>query len=361
MRDVSGSLPLPIDPGIPAPCWCALSVDAEGRMEVRYHQPIRPSEEVARLHRRFDLLKRRHEIHQTIRDFFLKKGFLETDTPVAVANPGMEPFLDTWSVGDRWLRTSPELHMKRLMAAGFDKIFQMGPCFRKGDRGTLHREEFHMLEWYRVFADLNMLTEDLEALLTALAPLAETPAYFTAGIERRTVVEVFREYLNLELTDHQYREPLQKALKQRGIPHATDDDWDTLYFLLFLNFIEPHLGKDRPFLLTDYPASQSALAKKAPIVPGKLPTCYRFELYLRGTELANAFYEVTDEAEQRTRFRADNETRKTLNKPTYPLDEQFLAALASGLPPSAGIALGVDRLVLALLEVETLDELLPFS
>ncbi|CAM2064642.1 EF-P lysine aminoacylase EpmA [Sulfidibacter corallicola] len=341
--------------------WAAFHFGRDGTRRL-YCRPIAARGETERHLRYRERYLRRWRIHQEIRRWFLNAGFLETDTPVRVPCPGMEPYLDTFAAGDRFLRTSPELHMKRLLAAGFDPIFQIAPCFRAGDKGTQHREEFLMLEWYRLFADLGHLVDDLGSLLTHLAPLSTDPEYFRRPPKIVRSVSLFREYLGLNLTDHTDPAPLRACLEHKGMSWDPEDDWDTLYFLLFLNFIEPKLGLDAPTIVTDYPASQAALAKKAPQRPGELPTCYRFELYVHGgIELANAFYELTDADEQRARFEADRAHRAALDKVVYACDEDFLAALAGGLPPAAGIALGVDRLTAALLGERALAPILPFG
>lgn len=364
LRDSTGELPLtpqllPEPPGS-APAWLALNIQ-NGQAQIVYHQPLIEDQTLTQALDRHRQQRRRLEIVAGIRAFFIDQGFLEVDSPIAVVNPGNEPYLDTFPIGDLWLRTSPELHMKRLLGQGFDNIFQMGACFRKGDIGKWHREEFCMLEWYRSFADLEAIADDLANLLAHLSPLASDSDYFNQAPERVTCVQLFQRYLDLTLTDCTDCKPLREALAKRGIETEDGDDWDTLYFLLFLNFIEPHLGKDRPVIVSDYPASQAALAKLAPITEGEMPTCYRLELYLRGgLELANAFYELTDADEQRKRFQEDSRHRKQMNKPVYRADEAFLATLDRGLPPCAGIALGVDRLVAALLGTENLDVAMPF-
>lgn len=363
LHDDSGVLPLP--PAVSAdltpavPYWLALRC-AAGVWTTVYRAEISPNAATAPLFAKRERLTARARIHQAVRRFFLARDFVECDTPVRVPCPGMEPYLDTFAAGDQWLRTSPELHMKRLLAGGFEKIFQFAPSFRKDDIGSKHREEFLMLEWYRLWADLDSLQDDIQHLLQHLADEAVDPAYFRQPLRVASCAALFAEYLDLPLRDHHDCDPLRRCLEAKGLSWAPEDDWDTLFFQLFLNFIEPHLGFDRPTLVTAYPASQAALAKKAPPRDGDMPSCYRFELYVKGIELANAFYEVTDSAVQRERFIADQAERAALGKAVYPLDEPFLAALASGLPPAAGIALGLDRLVLALLGGTNFDEILPF-
>jgi lysyl-tRNA synthetase class 2 len=364
LRDDSGVCPLPesileqLDNT--AAYWLALDMRAPDQGTPVYIQQVHPSAEVARARENHEVHQKRWTIHQNVRRFFLDTGFTEVDTPLIVSCPGMEPYLDSFPAGKGYLRTSPELHMKRLLAMGYQHIFQMGPCFRAGDHGSLHREEFHMLEWYRAFADLNHLMEDIRNLLAVLAPDSHDADYFSRPPEQITCAELFYRHLDLELKDHHNREPLRATLRARNISFDDGDDWDTLYFLLFLNFIEPHLGHDAPLIVTDYPAGQAALAKTAPSKPGRMDTCYRFELYIKGIEIANAFYELTDPETQRIRFEEDQRIRAAQGKVVYPIDEDFMAALTSGIPPSAGIALGVDRLVMMLLGKSKLKEILPF-
>ena len=363
LRDASGEMALPPEAEqaieLEPPLWLAVEIKKDGGCTLRYCQKVEPAADVTRL-QNFSHQQTRLAIFRAVRDFFAQDGFLEVDTPIAVRCPGMEPYLDTFAVGNLYLRTSPELHMKRLLAGGFDKIFQIAPCFRAGDHGSIHREEFQLLEWYRAFADLNHLIDDVGRMLHHLSNYAEDPDYFKRRPQVIDCETLFREQLDIQLVDHEDREPLRAGLDRFGLNYEENDDWDTLYFRLFLNLIEAKLGFDAPLILQHYPASQAALAKKAPLQAGHMPFCYRFELYIRGIELANAFYELTDAAEQRTRFEADRRLRGELGKPVYDLDEAFLAALEGGMPPSAGIALGMDRLVMALLGKTRLDEILPF-
>lgn len=342
------------------PAWVALMLDTNHGQTLHFQQPIRqpirPMVDQPKV-----LLQKRWQIHASLRKFFTSRYFTEVDTPISVTCPGMEPYLDSFAVADRYLRTSPELHMKRLLAAGMEPIFQMAVCFRAGDHGSQHRQEFLLLEWYRLFADLDAIADDVGQLLSTLAIFAENSDYFRQQPDQITCYELFQRYAGINLTDHHRTEPLVKACRRLHIHYNKGDDWDTLFFRIFLQVIQPHLGMERPILVTAYPASQKALSKCAPPQPGQLPTCYRFELFIKGIEIANAFYELTDVKEQRQRFEADSRERIQLDKPVYAIDEAFLAGLEAGLPPAAGIALGVDRLVLALLNLTDFDQLLPFS
>lgn len=365
LRESSGHWPLPLE-------LCAQldgSCDYWGVIKGVPDQPewvqLMPKQQtpsVAPLMKGFRLHQKRFALHCEIEQFFRERHFVKVDTPAWVLNPGMEPYLDTFAVGDGWLRTSPELHMKRLLAAGHDRLFQVAPCFRKGDRGRWHREEFLMLEWYRLFAGLDELIEDLRQLLPCLASLSAEPDYWKRDLEVIRVVDLFERELGIRLRDCQDREPLRKALLDRGFDgFDQDDDWDTLFHLAFLNFIEPKLGFGHPVIVRDYPASQAALARLGQPEPDVMPHCLRFELFAKGIELANAFDELTDASEQRARHEADRKVRRELGKPVYAQDEAFLQALASGLPPAAGIALGIDRLVALILGANSLDDILPFG
>ena len=342
------------------PAWVALQVSASGGQDVVFQKPLgRPDHPFLQVPT--EKLRQRWQFHAAIRQFFNDRHFTEVETPIRVSCPGMEPYLDSFPAGNGYLRTSPELHMKRILASGIEPIFQLAPCFRAGDHGSLHREEFTMLEWYRLFADLDAIAEDIEHLLNGLASLARDPAYFMEPLERRTCASLFLEFAGLDLRDHHDKTPLRSACGKLGIHHHPDDDWDTLFFRIFMAAIEPHLGMNHPMLVTDYPASQSALAKCAPLADGRFPTCYRFELFIKGIEIANAFYELTDPEEQRQRFETDREIRRQLDKPAYPIDEAFMGALESGLPPAAGIALGVDRLWLCMNGSRHFNDIAPFG
>ncbi len=264
-----------------------------------------------------------------IRHFFAQRNFLEVETPVRLPCPALETHIDAEPSGDWFLRTSPELHMKRLLAAGFERIFQIGPCFRRGERGERHHPEFTMLEWYRTGTDYLGILDDTKALLAA------------AGLPERRweVIPVSEAFLRWAGWD-----PSQA--------------YDAARFELDLvDKVEPALPRDRAVVLIDYPAEAAALSRRKPDAPH---LAERWELYLDGIEIANAYSELTDPEEQRRRFAEAARARAAMGKPVYAVDEAFLAALEAGLPPCGGIALGIDRLVMALAGATSLDVVIPF-
>lgn len=280
------------------------------------------------LARKRPVLEARARIVQTIRAFFVAADFLEVETPLRIPANAPEPHIDPQPSGDWYLQTSPELCMKRLLAAGYPRLFQLCRVWRAAERGRRHLPEFTLLEWYRRDCDYTVLMDDCEALLRALVPWGElrhgTAVIDVAGPwERLTVAEAFARYAPLAMDE---------AL--------TAGSFDELMALA----IEPHLGRERPTFLCDYPAACAALARRKPGAPH---LAERFELYIAGLELANAFSELTDPAEQRERFARDEATRQAAGKVPIPLPEPFLRELAT-LSPCAGIALGVDRLVMLL-------------
>ena len=279
---------------------------------------------------RFDweMLQGRARVLRAVRDFFDGQGFVEVETPVRIPAPANEAFLEPQPSGEQWLRTSPELHMKRLLAAGSGKIYQMGPCFRAHERGRRHNPEFTLLEWYRPHAGIEALYADVEGLLSAVLgrPMRA---------RRIAVAAIYREVAGWD--------PLT----------AWDEDrFDEDMALK----IEPALPKDELVYLVDYPAPAAALARLNPADPR---VAERFEAYYKGLELANGYGELTDAAEQRRRFEATIAMRRARDLPTYPLDEPFLEALPN-LPPTAGIALGVDRLAMVACGAADIAQVRPF-
>lgn len=276
-----------------------------------------------------DHLRLRSRTLLALRQFFHARDFLEVETPVRLPCPALETHIDAEPSGDWFLRTSPELHMKRLLATGYDRIFQIGPCFRRGERGDRHHPEYTMLEWYRTDTDYLGMLDDTQALLEA----AGLP---TRPWEIIPVREAFTRWAGWDPTQ----------------------TYDAARFELDLvDKVEPALPRDHAVVLIDYPAEAAALSRRKPGAPH---VAERWELYLNGIEIANAYSELTDPAEQRARFDQAARDRAALGKPVYPLDEAFMAALEKGLPPCGGIALGVDRLVMVLAGADCLDAVIAF-
>lgn len=306
-----------------------------------------------RLAARQPYLRRRALLTGATRAFFSARGYQEVETPYAVATPGEEVFLRPFrtesisSAGERrplFLHTSPEFAMKKLLAGGAGPIFQLARVWRNGEAGDLHAPEFTMLEWYCPGAGMDELIAETEAYLRAVLP----PVVACRGIEtdlsmfeRISMVEAFARYVGADLLATAGNGPaLAEAAGTRLRP---GESWEDVFFRLLLERIEPCIGRQHPTFLTHWPAAEAALARRDPADPR---VAERFELFLAGIELANAFVELTDPVEQRARFEADRARRHGMTGADWPLDEDLLAALAAGLPACAGIALGFDRLVM---------------
>jgi lysyl-tRNA synthetase class 2 len=305
----------------------------------------------------------RAALYRRVRDFFDRQGFLEVETPQRVRSPGLEVHLDAIPAGEGfYLITSPEYHMKRLLAAGFGRIYQIVKCFRAGEQGPLHHPEFTMLEWYRAEAGYQEILADTEGLLRALA--GDSLVYqketidLSGPFERLTTREALWRHARIDWREHPDVSSFRAAALAAGHgPIPPDDTWEDIFFRVFLSAVEPRLGHGRPTALLDYPARMAALSR---LKPGDPEVAERFELYIAGIELANAFSELVDPVEQRRRFEADQAERRRLGRPVYPVDEKLLAALGE-LPPCGGIALGLDRLLLLLLDEPHLERVLPFG
>ncbi len=285
-------------------------------------------------------LKLRSLILASIRDWFQHNGFTEIETPVRLPAPALELHIDAEPSGDAFLRTSPELHMKRLLAAGYERIYQIGPCFRKGESGRLHNPEYTMLEWYRAHADYRDIMEDAENLLTHISSCPSLSSSVVATARppwpRLTVEELFLKHAGWNPVEHYDA-------------HRFEED--------LVSKVEPALPRDTPVFMMDYPAAAAALSRRK---PGRETVAERFELYINGVEIANAFSELTDPVEQRRRFEVCARDRQVMNAPVYPLDEDFLDALDLGMPPSGGIAVGIDRLIMVLTGASSLDAVMAF-
>ncbi|MEO5375745.1 MAG: EF-P lysine aminoacylase EpmA [Alphaproteobacteria bacterium] len=326
-------------------------------------------------------LMRRAAILAGIRRFFAAAGFVEVETPSLQVSPGMEPHLKVFATDlfepfaaasqRLYLHTSPEFAMKKLLVAGLPRIFQIAHVYRNGERSSTHHPEFTMLEWYRAGADYRDLMSDCEALLGACCTAAGVEA-FTRGDQRCdprrpwrriTVAEAFAEYADIDLmaTVSNPEDPdpdpaaLAAAARRIGIATAPSDRWEDIFFRVSLDRVEPGLGLDTPALLYDYPACMAALSRRKADDPR---VAERFELYVCGVELANAFSELTDAGIQRRRFESDAALRRRLYGDDVPIDEDFLAALAHGMPESAGIALGLDRLVMLVTGAGAIEDVL---
>jgi lysyl-tRNA synthetase class 2 len=321
------------------------------------------------LARRRPYLEARGRILNAMRDVFASRGFTEVETPALQVSPGLEPHLRAFATllerpgeaaAPRFLHTSPEFAMKKLLVAGMPRIFQLTHCFRNAERGATHSPEFAMLEWYRAGATYLDLVADCEALLRAAGTRLMTWQGRVcdphAAWERLSVADAFSRHCGIDiLATVEDLDALARAARPLGIaPHAADS-WEDLFFRIFLAAIEPKLGIGVPTVLYDYPIEMAALARPKANNPR---LCERFELYVCGLELANAFGELIDAAEQRRRFEADVTKKRELYGETYPIDEDFLAALEFGMPESAGIALGFDRLVMLASGATHIDDVL---
>ncbi len=340
---------------------------------------------------RLALLRLRHALLRIVRATFDEQGFVEVDTPVLVRAPSPEPQFAPIAAGGEFLITSPEFQLKRLLVGGCERIYRIGPAFRGGERGRLHNPEFTLLEWYRAHADTDALAADLHGLLARLMPLAQSFAaerahspeqraaprlsasWMDGPLPRHSVADLFRRHLGMELRGVTTAEALLAAARAANWPQAngsqtncqqTDDpredglpaDFDAAFSRLWVA-LEAHFPPE-PFLVVDWPAPLASLAR---LKPGDPSVAERMELYAGGLELANGFAELTDPVQQRTRFEAHLAQRRSLGLPPLPLDEAFLRALADGMPPSAGMALGLDRLTMLVAGVPAIRDVLAFA
>jgi lysyl-tRNA synthetase class 2 len=288
-------------------------------------------------------LIRRARILRELRRIMDERGYLEVETPLRVRTPGTDVNLEAFSSEERYLITSPEFHMKRLLAEGFMRIYQMGRCFRRGELTDLHNPEFTMLEFYAAGLSLEGMMKEIEEILGKVA--AAMP-----------VGEVHFGEASCDLRSPWTRLSVDAAFRQyAGWSPLDAFDEERFYFDL-VDKVDRHLGRERPTILFHYPAPLAMLAQ---LHPGDVGIARRFEVYIAGVEIANAFEELTDSQEQRRRFEADLERRRQQGKSAYPIDEEFLEAVGE-MPPCSGIAVGVDRLVMLLLGTEKMSEVMAF-
>ena len=304
-------------------------------------QPWHPDRLAARL----PFLHRRNLMLAATRAFFAARGYTEVETPYAVPTPGEEVHLHPYRLepSGLYLHTSPEFAMKKLLAGGAGKIFQLARVWRHERTSPSHATEFTMLEWYAPGATMDDLIAEVCDYLAAILPPVFTYAghdISLAAANRLTVAEAFTRFVNADLLATDANAPALAAAS--GATLRPGETWEDLFFRLLLALVEPNIGHPGPTFLTHWPAAQAALARRDPDDPR---VAERFELYIAGLELANAFVELTDAAEQRARFVEDRARRAALGGPSWPLDEDFLEAVGN-MPPCAGIALGFDRLVM---------------
>lgn len=304
----------------------------------------------------------RAALYRLIRDFFAGRGVLEVETPMLSEAGNTEPNIESFTTafngpaaarpGPRWLRTSPEYPLKRLLAAGVGDCYELGRVFRNGEAGRRHNPEFTMLEWYRIGWDhLGLIEETVALVQAALAMVGRT-----AALRSLTYRELFVQALALD--------PFEAPVEDLSVPLAgfgirgeglTREDW---LDLLITHRIEPAFPPDQITVVRDWPASQCALAR---IRPGTPPVAERFELYLGSYELANGYHELTDAAEQRARFEHDLARRRQRGQAEPPIDERLLNALSAGLPACAGVALGIERLLMQLAGTDDIRRVLAFA
>ena len=326
---------------------------------------VRPFWSVGRYVERRGWLFTRAQVSTFIRRWFDAKGFIEVQPASLQVSPGNETHLHGFrtalilpdgSPHEAFLHTSPEFAMKKLLSAGESQIFALTNVFRNRERTALHSPEFMMLEWYRAYAPLERLIEDCTAVIALAAHAAGAKSFMYRGREanpfdppeRLTVRDAFRRYAGIDIYDslpptgRANTETLARQAKDSGVRVAPDDNWSDIFSRCLSERVEPNLGLGRPTVLHSYPASEAALAQ---VSGNDLRVAERFELYCCGVELANAFHELRDPEEQRRRFAVDMEEQRRIFGASYPVDEDFLAALAD-MPDASGAALGFDRLIM---------------
>jgi lysyl-tRNA synthetase class 2 len=326
---------------------------------------------------RREMARARARLSAAVRAALGARGYEEVETPCLVPAPGMEPHIDAFlapfvpegggAPRPLWLQNSPEYAMKRLLADGFERVFQLARVFRNGEVSATHNPEFTMLELYRAGTDYRGIMEDLEAVVEASARALSGGARavrdgrtidLAAPFERLTVAEAFRRHAGIDLAAcGGDAGRLRAAARAAGHDAGPDGEpFDDAFFRVMLAAVEPRLGEARPTFLVDWPASMAALARLSARDPR---WAERFELYAGGLELANGFSELTDAAEQRARLLEEQALRRRLSRPAYPLDERFLEAVGR-LPPAGGVAVGFDRLLMLLTGAAAIDEVLLF-
>lgn len=300
-----------------------------------------------------DALHARATMYKEVRDFFAARKVLEVDTPLLCACAVTDPYIQAFPSEGKYLQTSPEYAMKRLLAAGSGSIYQICKAFRLEEAGHLHNPEFTMLEWYRVGFDLNMLMQEMDQLLQVI--MHAEPAHII------TYHQLFNDMLGINPHTADI-DTLQTCAAQHNInltPAAlaglTATDW---FHLLMSHVIEPRMIGPKPWIVYDFPVAQAALAK---VIQKEYLVAARFEVYAQGVELANGYYELQDASEQAKRFTADNAARNQNNLHTMQPDVRLLAALEQGLPDCSGVAMGLDRVLMLRTQAKSIADVLAFT
>lgn len=321
------------------------------------------------------IIKTNNLINDTIRKFFNKRDYLEVYTPILVAHPGMEPYLTPFETIAKntqnqnfpaYLITSPEYSMKKLLAGGLSKIYQITPCFRNEENfGGRHNLEFLMLEWYQTNADYKVIMAEMAELLQNISQKLFNSLKFTyqnkeidlSQVEYLSIKEAMQKYAGVNIDECREVSQIQKITQEKGYKLEANAPWDDHFFAIFLNEVEPFLGEGKLTFLYDYPKSMAALAK---IKANDDWYAERFEAYINGLELANGFSELLNAEEQLARLQEEQEFRVSLGKTNIAIDQDFIEALLAEIPPSGGVALGVSRLAMLFLDKKDINEVLLF-
>lgn len=308
------------------------------------------------LQQKWSTLKEWALFQQKVREFFREKDFVEMFTPTLVKCPGTEPYLDVFETKFKMGRaeevlamtTSPELQLKKLLAAGAQRIFEFKTCFRNGEVTDHHEPEFTMLEWYRAWSTLEPIKSDVIALFKAVG--CEAP------IAVKSMADLFADFLQVKITPEMDLEDWRRLAQETGVETMASDSIDEVFHRVFLEKIETRLNPEIIHIVTDYPPFQAAYARL-----NEQGWADRFEVYFQGFEIANAFHEVNDPEVQRQRMQEDLIKKAQTGRPPVALDEEFFKALNAGMPPSGGIALGLERLFMSIHKIKKIQDLKTFS
>lgn len=295
-------------------------------------------------------LHQRAQLYQQIRTFFSERNVLEVETPLLCSHTVTDVHIDSFQVGDRYLQTSPEYCMKRLLSEGSGPIYQICKAFRLEEAGSRHNPEFTMLEWYQPGFDHHGLIAEADALLQAVIQ--------TTPLEKHSYQDTFRRFTKLDALHASLTTLLSFIQTHCPVFYRNDLDVDTALQIILGEYIEPQIGQDKPYCIYDFPTSQAALATVRDDNP---PVAERFEIFYKGYELANGFHELTDADEQHKRFQTDQQKRQQGGKSVPEIDHYFIDALKAGLPPCAGVAMGLDRLLMIKTNAQAIRETLAYD